>query len=370
MFGWFIIILLFSFLSLLFKNEKSRFIWFILACIGGFRFNIGTDFHQYVIIYNQIIMSPYLYPIEPGYKILVVASDTIGGNPQLVFLFTSILTMYFLYKGFCYYLLDLKLKSYSYIVICCLFFVLYFYVLTSVRQALALSIFFYSSKYIIQKKFYKFSLALLLSSMFHTSVIFFLPLYFFANKKYSNIKVLFFLIFCVILVFVDTLPIFGSVTSALNLKYARYFMSDFYTTGEGNQGSVELTLISITLLSFIYFIIKKETSSYIFIANMILVFIFLRVLALDMDVVNRLSNYIKPFMIVFIVISVRSLVVQFPNAKNLIVFISFLFFLIINSAYLYFSNESFAHLTFNLKIFGEGNSLFNVIGNYDLFWMK
>jgi hypothetical protein len=69
------------------------------------------------------------------------------------------------------------------------------------RQALAVSIFFYSLKYIIQKNFFKYILFILLGFLFHWSIIIFLPLYFFINKRFST-TLLSSLVVCFVLFYV------------------------------------------------------------------------------------------------------------------------------------------------------------------------
>ncbi|MBF1459561.1 MAG: EpsG family protein [Prevotella pallens] len=74
----------------------------------------------------------------------------------------------------------------------------FFFSFTYLRQMFAAAIIGLSIKYIIERKFLRFCVILLVAFSFHNSAIIFFPIYFIANKKYSKSKILIIMFICFI----------------------------------------------------------------------------------------------------------------------------------------------------------------------------
>ena len=74
----------------------------------------------------------------------------------------------------------------------------FFFSFTYLRQMFAAAIIGLSIKYIIERKFLRFCVILLVAFSFHNSAIIFFPMYFIANKKYSKSKILIIMFICFI----------------------------------------------------------------------------------------------------------------------------------------------------------------------------
>jgi putative membrane protein len=74
----------------------------------------------------------------------------------------------------------------------------FFFSFTYLRQMFAAAIIGLSIKYIIERKFLRFCVILLVAFSFHNSAIIFFPMYFIANKKYSKSKILLIMFICFI----------------------------------------------------------------------------------------------------------------------------------------------------------------------------
>jgi putative membrane protein len=74
----------------------------------------------------------------------------------------------------------------------------FFFSFTYLRQMFAAAIIGLSIKYIIERKFLRFCVILLVAFSFHNSAIIFFPMYFIANKKYSRSKILIIMFICFI----------------------------------------------------------------------------------------------------------------------------------------------------------------------------
>src|SRR5699024_9590934 len=109
-------------------------------------------------------------------------------NSQVLFLVFSILTMFFLYKGIKYY----SANNYFYKPVFYILMLIYtfFPSLNVVRQTLAAVIIFYGSIHIINRSFLKFLLWVFVASLFHSSSIVFIVMYFFINKNFRRAHLL------------------------------------------------------------------------------------------------------------------------------------------------------------------------------------
>ena len=74
----------------------------------------------------------------------------------------------------------------------------FFFSFTYLRQMFAAAIIGLSIKYIIERKFLRFCVILLVAFSFHNSAIIFFPMYFIANKKYSKSRILLIMFICFI----------------------------------------------------------------------------------------------------------------------------------------------------------------------------
>lgn len=206
----YIILLGIVFISLLFikmsNNERLRYIpFFILSLYSGFRFQVGIDTVTYEKIFDYIINLPnYSYNIEWGYKILVIFVDKLGGTQQLVFLIFAFITNYLIYK----YIINQSPNYYLSTIIYMCFGPLYLSSMNGMRQALAISVFVFSIKYITEKKPLKYIINLSFFSLFHSSLLLMIPFYWILKSKF-NYLILFLTLPFVIVLFrigiVDTL---------------------------------------------------------------------------------------------------------------------------------------------------------------------
>lgn len=135
--------------------------------------NIGNDTTAYVDIFKRIIMtgdiSPFIGRYEIGYLLLNKVGGVITENPQIILVITSVITMI----GFsCFFYRYSKLPWLSVF----LFYTLGYYggVLNTIRHSVALVLILLAFHYIIEKKLFKFILAVLVAFLFHRTAILFI----------------------------------------------------------------------------------------------------------------------------------------------------------------------------------------------------
>jgi hypothetical protein len=174
----------------------------LLFFVAGFRYETGIDWLQYTTNFNQlksfkdINVSNIFSRTEVGFFMLSTLIKSLGFDVQCLFVVMQLLISFFLWKTLKYF------TDYKLLALLIYFSLLFFHLdMNLMRQALAVSIFFYSLKYIAQKNLIKYILFIFFGFLFHWSIIIFLPLYFFINKRYSTV-LLSLLVVCFVLFYI------------------------------------------------------------------------------------------------------------------------------------------------------------------------
>ncbi|HHD2971047.1 EpsG family protein [Clostridium perfringens] len=273
----FIVTLLLAFITqYLYKYNKNKYIKIIffsftfifIFIIYSMRGNVGIDYDQYLRIYNNIsyyninsfdILKEIsnTWDVEPGFIVINMISNKLGIGIQGVYIFTTIIFMLFFLKALDYY--DSKKENLSFILLIFLS-QLFFKGMDAVRQFIAIMIFFYSTKFIVEKNFIKYILFILLGSIFHESILFLIPLYFINKINFNKINfiilVVLSIIFSKFLTFDYMINIIAKILP--NMGYIKYIGRD--VTYTGTLGIVYLIyfILALFMLNNIRKINKKN----------------------------------------------------------------------------------------------------------------
>lgn len=165
------------------KNRGSKCFTVIVFCLLGFlmmfrSINVGNDTDQYTFIFNKISRTNDIQlfikssRLEAGYIYLNKFLSMICDHPQILFIVTGAFTA-FSFGRFIYKYSKLPWMS-AYMFLTLQFFDLS---MSGVRQILSIAILLFSYDFIINRKFFKFLLVVLLATTIHTSAIMFLIIY-------------------------------------------------------------------------------------------------------------------------------------------------------------------------------------------------
>lgn len=213
-----------------------------LAVVSAIRFDVGWDYANY---FNVLIRGKdYLWSFimwEPLNQLAVIFTWIVS-YPQLFFMAYSFLTIFFVWKGIREITKDAPLALLIY------FFVPLFYLesLTLVRQHLAISIVFYAITFLIEAKYIKYAILVILASLIHFSAIIaftllFLPLTSILNRKLELLAMI-------------TTFLFGAIISTYIIGLIPFYgtyVQDGAVFGEGGKLSVPIiNLVSIVLWFF------------------------------------------------------------------------------------------------------------------------
>ncbi|GEM_PF-795533 len=172
------------------NNFLVKLIVFILFFIAGFRYETGVDW----LAYEYQIDNAYPFDkalstgrwdkvfrsLDVGFSLLNSIVKAFGGGVQVIFFIVSLFSCLLLYKN---------VQKYSPLPILSLlaYFTFFFFIfdLSGLRQGLAIQIFFFSLRYLHERNFLKYFLAILVAMSIHWTSIMLLPLYFVLNRKVS-----------------------------------------------------------------------------------------------------------------------------------------------------------------------------------------
>lgn len=153
--------------------------FFSLFAVSGFRYGVGQDFFgTYIATFEKMRSGIENVRIDYGFYLMSKLIIFLKGSSQWIFIITSLIINAFVCKS----IYDQSKNKFLslFIYICGTFF---FFSLNGIRQAITISLFYFSLKYIKEKKVFKYMALNGVGLLFHQSAIIFIPLYFFLNKR-------------------------------------------------------------------------------------------------------------------------------------------------------------------------------------------
>ncbi len=227
-----------------------------------------------------------------GYNLFQKIFQILSDDYRVYLFFIAIMFFLSLY----YFLLRNTLRLIELILALTLYSVLfyYFFSITGIKQTITTSVALYVSKYILEKKMWRFIIPILIASLVHVSVLIFLPFYFIAGLK--NVKRNFIIaLFSFIIIFI--------LKDVVFLFLIRGTVYEIYSDDISGLGTVVFTSL-IALIVFISFItidrMAKIYSNYYFYFNAILIAFMLVPLTWVNSNSMRVVQYFSIYLLVFI----------------------------------------------------------------------
>lgn len=259
------------------KKEKGIFLgkflllisFLIPFIIASIRYGVGTDYFNYVDMYNRIFMTSLwdnLKLIEPGYILINFIAKFVFQDVQFVFIFCSFLTLLFIYLA----ALDNFKKEGAGLAVFIFMCTGYLTMLCIVRQALAGAIILYAFKYMYERKFYKYALFVLIACLFHYSAILLLPFYFLGVRQLSIVGFKSKKIKGIVVVLITTAVLFMKQIMVYVLAHVSFLSKyQYYFTGSDQVSSLLNIVDKLPFLIFLLIFGRKimrgipRSSSYI-----------------------------------------------------------------------------------------------------------
>lgn len=233
------------------KTYNNIFIFIALSSlilVAGLRYYVGTDYGTYRGIYSNapnVILNKETSEI--GFIILCKFLHYITSDPQIMFLVTSIIT-------YTCIVITLKNKSNVFELSMYLFITTYMYYssLNVLRQWIASAIIFTGIQFLIDRNWKKYFLIVIIASLFHTSALIMIPIYFIVNHKFISKKNLIIIsVFASIFIFYSGfLEVFFEFLEGS--KYSNY-QAEFIHTDRGVNILRVLVYICPILVAFVFY---------------------------------------------------------------------------------------------------------------------
>lgn len=291
----FVLSIIFSFLAEYSISKISRIVsrfilFFILFIPAAIRYDIGTDYSNYIDLYNSLNNTP----IEIGYYYINLFVHHFHLSVQWVFAISSLIT----YSIVCF---GLRRRFFCIIII---FYVLLLYLwsYSIIRQAIAMSFIILAMNFLIYDKNKQYFTCIILATLFHYSSVILLPLFFVSKFRFSKKTIIIFVSCCIICTFNSVLIDFLFNSSLItNSKYSVYLTSTYNRSTEIGSGiGVFISLLIPVISLFFYHRIIQYDSRFKSILNMNLLYILSYCMALNIYIFNRVSNLFSfaPIMII------------------------------------------------------------------------
>ncbi|WP_018930678.1 EpsG family protein [Gracilibacillus lacisalsi] len=261
------------------------------ALVNGLRhFTVGIDTIRYERKFQSLSSDTISGISEIGYEVA----------QKLFLLFSDNFNFWLLSVAvFVFSLLGLVIYKYSknYFISYLLFIGLGFFnfSFTGIRQTIAIILVLFSFKYILDKKFMKFFIIILIAATFHYAAIIFLPIYYIAQIRW-NYQYILYLIGSYILLFLLRAPI-GEL---LTLLFYEENSLDRYTSSDNIGGLAILILIVIILGIYVYSPIKYNSRENTILANIMVIAFFIQSLSSFSYLFTRLNMFFFIFIILYI----------------------------------------------------------------------
>lgn len=277
----------------LLENLFMTISFFILWLIAGFRGDFTADYRSYSDLfhyYNNFtlieIFNMNFYE-EIGYVILNKLIGIFTDNEIYFMLIISYVILQIFYREF--------KKNSSYIWLSILLFInigAFYTSFNIMRQILAASIIFSGSKYLYERRFYKYLLIVVIATLFHKTSLLMLPFYFILNFRF-NIK-------NVILIIITAF-----ISGFFVDKIVEIIQSYWYTGYTYGMSGLNYTsaVVPLSILIFVLLHSKlldaQKTMENIWI-NTVVFYAFFSVIGLKVQMLQRFSEFFGPFVLLII----------------------------------------------------------------------
>lgn len=273
-----------------FSKYKKISMLILITILGAFsaaRDGIGIDYSSYLIHIENISFGYDNY-MESGFQFLVKIIMSYFEDPRSVIIVMSILTVYFFISS---------IYSQSKIITMSVFLFLtwgyYFLTFNTIRNYFALALIVFAIKFILDKKYIKFIIMVVLASLFHKSALICLPLYFFANRKFTKQTYIF--------IFLGAAFLFLLKDQLRELAFWFYphYEGSVYDSGRISVLNV-LKSFLVLIYGFIYYKLIKDDNKILFYFNLNTIALIIYTAFYWIPEISRIGFYFNIAAIIFI----------------------------------------------------------------------
>ena len=281
-------------------SKKSQFpinqtIIILLVCIIGLRYNVGIDYANYETIYNDAYSDGALF-IEPIWNWLNNFFRSFGFRARIFFFWTSLVIVVGFYKG----IMKMSISFYSslFLFLVCGF---YFESGNLIRQYVAMALLFAGFYDFLVSKWWRYMIWVSAAALFHTSVLFIIPLLFLARIHFSVLSLV--LIIILSLLFGDQIlnTLINVIMPSLQEIGKYQYTADDFDTGVSTGLLKIFYHLLIFLILILYARFKATTPSWFYILlNMVVIGLVIYNVCYSFMAARRLYLYFFSYIIIVI----------------------------------------------------------------------
>lgn len=268
----------------------------LLFFISTFRGDFNTDYRNYTNIFHLInnysLTDVFTvgFNIENGYILLNKLIGMFTDNEIYLFAITTFIILYGFYHQFNKYSVNIWLSVLMFVTAGS-----YYASFNITRQILTVAIIFMGSKFLYERKFFKYLLVVILATLFHKSAIIMLPFYFILNFR-INLRNMFFILAgsVFIILFFDSILAFVQ-----NYAYDNYTEDAYGMDGQRFTNAV----LPLALLIFSFFHIKKlenKNTMHRIWFNAVIFYAVFFIIALQVEMLKRIGYFFAPYALLLI----------------------------------------------------------------------
>lgn len=327
------------------RSKRNLNIYYFLVFVIFFiiisfrRFDIGNDTQEYYRVFEIIKQKSSILSIigltryEIGYTFLCYFVARIFGS------FTALLCI----EASLYLLSILRFvnkysKNQKYTIILLFSFLVFYDVMITARQCIAVSIFFFAIDYLISEKKLHYVFLIILAACFQKSALILLPICFMPNANIASFKSMLKWILLVAISLI-ALNYMSLLLPLVNSNYINYMSSD-YSVGGVRIASVIILLLRLLIIIFVFIFKKIDFTNLDKEENVFLQLVILDCtvcgLSLIFNLFDRLDSF---FLIPFVVFNVNRIsTLQVKNRIFLKIVFLVLIFIVYSMFLIYRSN--------------------------------
>lgn len=308
-----LIYIFFSFSSVMFALISERIkalrnlgivislLFIVVLC--GLRYNVGTDYESYVSIFDKITIDGFVI-IEPGYYLLNELFKNISNGQVYVFFICTLIT---------YVILYLTLLRENILFLGLFFSFTFGFVFLSnniIRQALVIPLFFYSIKYIYEKRIINYWLCIIVCSLFHYSAILLIPLFWIYKLNFKKYYWLLILSICYLVSFTQIFKIFIIKITSFLPKYSGYLISGAEDNSAIKSGTTMFIvyLLNVFIIYNYKYIFSNEKLKIYY--NLYLLGVSISFLTMNISFIFRFSYYLTSLIVFVLPLFIKSIKIR------------------------------------------------------------
>lgn len=268
----------------------------LLFIISAFRGDFTTDYTNYTVLFKKINWFGFsdvfaIFDHEVGFLFLNRLIGVFTDNAVYLFAITTFIILFGFYHQFNKYSVNIWLSILMFVTVGS-----YYASFNITRQILAVAIIFMGSRYLYERKFFKYLGVALVASLFHMTALIMVPFYFILNLR-IRLKNLFY----ILIGSVALIVFFDPILSFIQLfVYANYTDNAWGMDGQ----AIANVVLPIAFLIFTIFHSKKLDSKnntmHRIWFNAIIFYALFNVLALQVEMVERLGRFFAPYALLLI----------------------------------------------------------------------